>query len=315
MTKRALITGITGQDGSYLAELLLSKGYKVFGLVRRSSQENLDNINHILGDITLLDGDLLDQGSLNRAVFESLPDEIYNLAAQSFVGSSFNQPVFTADVTGLGALRVFEAARLLNPKAKIYQASSSEMYGDQTGKLDENSVFKPRSPYGAAKLFAHSVGVNYREAYDMFISCGILFNHESPRRGHQFVTQKVAQAVKDIDDGKRSSVELGNLSARRDWGDARDYVRAMWLMLQQDEPGDFVIATGETHSVEDLCKLAFGQRGMDYRDFVRSVASQQRPSDIQVLWGDSSNAREKLGWQPEISFEKMIGEMVNGVTI
>lgn len=307
--KRALITGITGQDGSYLAEFLLSKGYKVFGLIRRTSQESTENIDHILKDITLLDGDLLDQGSLNRAVFEAVPDEIYNLAAQSFVGSSFVQPTFTAEVTGLGALRLFEAARLLNPKAKIYQASSSEMFGDQTGQLNEESLLKPRSPYGSAKLFAHSTANNYREAYDMFICCGILFNHESPRRGQQFVTMKIAQAAKKIAAGHQSSLQLGNIQAERDWGDSRDYVRAMWLMLQQDKPDDYVIATGETHSVKEVLELAFGAHDLNWQDYVEIDQREIRPSDISLLWGDSSKAQRVLGWKPEISFKQMIREM------
>jgi GDPmannose 4,6-dehydratase len=305
---RALITGITGQDGSYLAEFLLSKGYKVFGLVRRTSQESTKNIQHILNDVTLLDGDLLDQGSINRAVFEAVPDEIYNLASQSFVGSSFSQPVLTADVTGIGALRVFEAARLLNPKAKIYQASSSEMFGNQPGQLNEQSTLRPRSPYGAAKLFAHSTAINYRESYGMFICCGILFNHESPRRGAEFVTQKIAQAAKRIA-SEGGKLKLGNLTAARDWGDSRDYVRAMWLMLQQANPDDYVVATGVTHTIKDVCNVAFTTHGLNWESYVETDQKFMRPADIELLWGDPTKAKEVLGWKPEISFEAMIREM------
>lgn len=290
---RALITGVTGQDGQYLSELLLEKGYDVFGLVRRTSR-----MAKVIPGVKVIYGDLTDQGSINRAVIESLPDEVYNLASQSFVGGSWDYPVSTSDITGLGALRVLEALRLHNPKAKFYQASSSEMFGDQDGLLDELSEFLPRSPYGCAKVFAHNITVNYRESYGMFACCGILFNHESPRRGLEFVTQKIAQAAK-----KGNVVKLGNVEAHRDWGYAKDYVEAMWLMLQQDEPDDFVIATGETHSVKEFCEEA----GVKYEidpEFIR-------PADIQMLVGDTSKARVTLGWEPKTSFKDLVRIMVN----
>lgn len=306
---RALITGITGQDGSYLAELLLHKGYKVYGLVRRTSQENFDNIEHIKDKLTLITGDLTDQASVNRAIVESLPDEVYNLGAQSFVGASFQIPLQTADVTGLGTLRLLEALRLHNPKAKFYQASSSEMFGDQGGLLNEQSLFKPRSPYGTAKVFAHNTAVNYREAYDMFVCCGILFNHESPRRGKEFVTRKVTEYVKQGDFSKK--LQLGNLDAKRDWGHARDYVYGMWLMLQQNSPDDYVLATGKAHSIKELCQAAFASKGLNWEDHVEVNPEFVRPSEIDVLLGDNSKATEKLGWEPLISFGEMITGMVN----
>lgn len=304
---RALITGITGQDGSYLAELLLSKGYQVFGLVRRNSQDTLDNIRHILNEVTLLDGDLTDQGSINRAVITSTPDEVYNLGAQSFVGASFEMPVLTADITGLGALRMLEALRLYNPKARFYQASSSEMFGNQAGILDEHSDFKSRSPYGSAKIFAHNTAANYREAYGMFICCGILFNHESPRRGKEFVTRKITDYVAAGDYSQ--PLKLGNLDAERDWGDARDYVRAMWLMLQRPDPDDYVVATGKSHSVKDFCAIAFGLKGLDWADHVVSDDKFKRPSELHKLVGSPVKI-SGIGWQPEISFEQMIKDMV-----
>lgn len=308
--KRALITGITGQDGSYLAEFLLEKGYKVYGLVRRTSKPNFTNIEHILDDVTILYGDLTDQGSINRAVIESVPDEVYNLGAMSFVGGSFHYPVATADITGLGTLRILEALRLYNPKAKFYQASSSEMYGDQKGKLSESTEFKPRSPYGSAKVFAHNTAINYRESYGMFTACGILFNHESPRRGEEFVTRKVTQAVARIKLGKQKKLKLGNINAYRDWGDSRDYVRAMWLMLQQDTPDDYVIATGVTYSIKDLLEEAFSAVGLKWQAYVEIDQELIRPAEINQLKGDYSKAKNALKWKPEITFKTMIKDMV-----
>lgn len=283
---RALITGVGGQDGSYLAELLLSKNYEVYGLVRRTSTPQ-----KIVKGVKIIEGDLLDQMSLNRAVVESMPDEIYNLAAQSFVGTSWRQPVLTAEVTGLGTLRMLEAMRMHNPKAKFYQASSSEMFGNHHGKANENTPFNPRSPYGVAKLFAHKIAVNYRETYGMRISCGILFNHESPRRGEEFVTQKIAQAAK-----AKRVVTLGNVEAKRDWGYAPEYVEAMWLMLQHT-PDDYVIGTGESHSVKEFAEAAGVQYTID--------KSLQRPTEIYDLIADATKAR-KLGWQPKTTFKELV---------
>ena len=290
---RALITGVTGQDGWYLSSLLLSKGYEVYGLVRRTS-----HIGNVLPGVNIIYGDLTDQGSINRAVLESSPDEVYNLGAQSFVGGSWDYPASTSDITGIGALRVLEALRIHKPGAKFYQASSSEMFGDQSGALDETNEFMPRSPYGCAKVFAHNVAINYRESYGMFTSCGILFNHESPRRGIEFVTQKIAQAAKN-----HEVVKLGNVKARRDWGYAGDYVEAMWLMLQHNTPDDFVIATGESHSVEEFCNLAEVKYEIDSK-FIR-------PADIQELVGDYSKAKEILGWEPRTSFQELVRMMVH----
>ena len=288
MVRRALICGVTGQDGQYLAELLLSKGYTVFGLVRRTShlRETIPGVNVIYGDMT-------DQGSINRAIFESTPDEVYNLAAQSFVGGSWEYPVSTCDITGMGALRLLEAIKTFNPRCKYYQASSSEMFGNQSGLLNEKSLFQPRSPYGCAKLFAHNISVNYRESYGIFTANGILFNHESPRRGLEFVTQKIIQAGK-----KGNVVKLGNVDARRDWGSAKDYVEAMWLMLQQDQPDDFVIATGVSHSIKDFCKLADVEYEVD--------SSLIRPADIQDLRGDATKAKEILGWRPKTNLQQLV---------
>lgn len=286
--KRALITGVTGQDGSYLAELLLEKGYRVFGLVRRTSQPP-----KVVEGVEIIYGDLTDQGSLNKAVIESVPDEVYNLGAQSFVGGSWTYPVSTADITGLGCLRLLEALRLHNPKARFYQASSSEMFGNQSGLLNEESPFKPRSPYGVSKVFAHNMTVNYRESYGMFTACGILFNHESPRRGAEFVTQKIIQAGK-----KHEVVKLGNVDACRDWGYAKDYVEAMWLMLQQDEPDDYVIATGVSYSVADFADIAEVEYEID-PTFIR-------PAEIPNLWGDWSKAGLKLGWHPKTHLRELI---------
>lgn len=310
--KRALITGVTGQDGSYLADLLLEKDYEVFGLIRRTSKPNLENISHLMDHphFHLLYGDLTDQGSINRAILESTPDEVYNLAAQSFVGGSWDYPVSTADITGLGPLRILEALRQFNPKAKFYQASSSEMYGNQGSMLDENSPLAPRSPYGSAKAFAHYTTINYKESYGIFACCGILFNHESPRRGVEFVTRKITDAVAKIKLGKQTSLELGNIAAKRDWGDARDYVRAMWLMLQQPTPDTYVIATGQNYSIKNFLGLAFNEVGLDWGKYVKTDPSLYRPADIETLIGDAAKAREILGWKPEINIKQMVADMI-----
>ncbi|MBU0639560.1 MAG: GDP-mannose 4,6-dehydratase [Planctomycetes bacterium] len=314
----ALITGTTGQDGSYLAELLLAKGYEVHGIIRRSSSFNTGRIDHIYRDVHDADarlrlhhGDLGDGTSLRRVVTKAQPDEIYNLGAQSHVRVSFDQPEFTADVGGLGALRILECIRDVNPQTRFYQASSSEMFGNACRvAINEDTPFDPRSPYAAAKLFAYHVTRNYREAYGLFAANGILFNHESPRRGETFVTRKVTRAAARIKVGLERELYLGNLDAKRDWGFAGDYVRAMWLMLQQDEPEDFVIGTGETHSVRELCELAFGLLDLDYRDFVRIDQRYYRPTEVDHLLADPRKAREKLGWRPEVRFEKLIEMMV-----
>lgn len=313
MQKRALITGITGQDGSYLAELLLSKGYKVYGTVRRLSTPNMENIKHIVHDIELLSADLLDQSSLTDAVRESEPDEVYNLAAQSFVKTSWDQPVLTGEFTALGATRVLEAIRAVNPKIKFYQASSSEMFGKVVEvPQKETTRFHPRSPYGVAKAYGHYITLNYRESYNMFAVSGILFNHESPRRGIEFVTRKISNAVARISLGKQDKVELGNLDAKRDWGYAGDYVEAMWLMLQQDQPDDYVISTGETHSVQEFVELAFKTVGID--DWQKHVVSNHpkhvRPAEVDLLIGDSTKARQVLGWEPKTSFPQLVEMMV-----
>lgn len=311
--KRALITGVTGQDGSYLADFLLERDYEVFGLVRRTSKPNTENITHLMGNprFHVLYGDLTDQGSINRAILEATPDEVYNLAAQSFVGGSWDYPVSTGDITGLGPLRLLEALRQFNPKARFYQASSSEMFGDQGGVLNEQSVLAPRSPYGSAKAFAHYTTVNYRESYGMHASCGILFNHESPRRGIEFVTRKITDGVAKIKLGQQKTLKLGNIEAKRDWGDARDYVYAMWLMLQQDEPDNYVIATGQTHSIKVLLDLAFRYAGMEWEKHVEIDKSFFRPAEINVLIGDSTKARDKLGWEPQITFQQMVRDMLD----
>ena len=313
--KKALITGCSGQDGSYLAEFLLEKDYEVFGLVRRSSNRpaNLERIAHILDRIVLVEGDLSDQASLNDAVKEAEPDEVYNLAAQSFVAHSWKAPVYTADVTGLGAVRMLEAIRNANLSyIKFYQASSSEMYGDNPElPLNEKSRFFPRSPYACSKVYAHYSTINYRESYGMFACCGILFNHESSRRGEEFVTRKISQGVARISLGLEEYITLGNLEARRDWGYAADYVRAMWLMLQQDEPEDFVVATGESHSVEEFVKVAFEVVGIEnWEDYVKQDSKFMRPADVPSLVGNYSNAKEKLGWKPKVRFEELVKMMV-----
>ncbi|MCS6816479.1 MAG: GDP-mannose 4,6-dehydratase [Blastocatellia bacterium] len=309
--KRALITGITGQDGSYLAELLLEKGYKVYGIVRRTSTTNLGRIAHLEGEIELIYADLLDENSLIHALKVAEPDEVYNLASQSFVPTSWSQPVLTGEFTALGVTRLLDAIRVVNPRIRFYQASSSEMFGEaREVPQNEQTPFHPRSPYGVAKLYGHWITINYRESYGMFACSGILFNHESPRRGLEFVTRKVTHAVARIKHGLQKELRLGNLEARRDWGYAKDYVEAMWLMLQQDEPDDYVIATGETHSVRELCELAFGFVGLDYRDYVVVDPSLFRPADVNLLVGDASKARRRLGWEPKVRFEELIKMMV-----
>lgn len=313
MQKRALITGITGQDGSYLAELLLSKGYKVFGTVRRLSTPNMENIKHIVHDIELLSADLLDQSSLTDAVKASEPDEVYNLAAQSFVKTSWDQPVLTGEFTALGATRVLEAIRNVNPKIKFYQASSSEMFGKVVEiPQKETTRFHPRSPYGVAKAYGHYITLNYRESYNMFAVSGILFNHESPRRGIEFVTRKISNAVARISLGKQDKVELGNLESKRDWGYAGDYVEAMWLMLQQDQPDDYVVATGETHSVREFVELAFKAVGIEnWQDYVISDHPKHvRPAEVDLLIGDASKAKKVLGWTPKTTFPQLVEMMV-----
>ena len=310
--KKALITGVTGQDGSYLAEFLLGKGYKVLGMVRRTSTVNFDRITHIQNDIELVQGDLLDQVSLISILKEHHPDEVYNLAAQSFVPTSFEQPVLTGECTALGVTRVLDAIRLVDKNTKFYQASSSEMFGKvREVPQNENTPFYPRSPYGAAKVYGHWITVNYRESYGLFACSGILFNHESPRRGLEFVTHKVTHGAAKIKLGLANKLRLGNLEAQRDWGYAGDYVKAMWLMLQQDEPDNYVIATGKTHSVRDLCDVAFGCLGLDYRDYVVSDSKFYRLAEVDQLVGDASKARKVLGWEPRVSFEELIRMMVD----
>ncbi|HZE87562.1 MAG TPA: GDP-mannose 4,6-dehydratase [Methylomirabilota bacterium] len=311
--KKALITGITGQDGSYLAEFLLKKGYKVFGTVRRLSTPNLENIGHLRDEVEFLSADLLDQGSLTDAIKESEPDEVYNLAAQSFVKASWDQPVLTGEFTALGATRVLEAIRTVNKEIKFYQASSSEMFGKVTETPQkETTRFHPRSPYGVAKVYGHYITLNYRESYDMFACSGILFNHESPRRGIEFVTRKISNAVARISLGKQEKVELGNLDAKRDWGFAGDYVEAMWLMLQQEKPDDYVVATGETHSVREFVELAFAAAGItDWEKYVVSDHPKHiRPAEVDYLIGDYRKAKEVLGWTPKTSFKELVEMMI-----
>ena len=312
MSKRALITGVTGQDGSYLADFLVEKGYEVAGIVRRSSTESSSRIDHLRGKITLLQGDLLDQNSLMSAFRDFRPDEVYNLAAQSFVPTSWNQPVLTGEFTALGVTRVLEAVRIACPDARVYQASSSEMFGKvREVPQKETTPFYPRSPYGVAKVYGHWITVNYRESYDLHASSGILFNHESPRRGLEFVTRKVSYSVARIKHGLQKELRMGNLDAKRDWGYAGDYVRAMWMMLQQDEPDDYVISTGETHSVRELLEVAFGHVDLNYDDYVVIDPQFVRPAEVDLLLGDASKAKEKLGWVPEVDFKGLIEMMVD----
>lgn len=311
--KSALITGITGQDGSYLAEFLLEQGYKVIGMVRRSSTVNFDRIAHLqeVDALEIVQGDLLDQMSLIDILREHRPDEVYNLAAQSFVPTSWRQPVLTGEFTALGVTRVLDAIRIVNPETRFYQASSSEMFGKvREVPQNENTPFYPRSPYGVAKVYGHWITVNYRESYNLFACSGILFNHESPRRGLEFVTHKVTYGASRIKLGLDNELRLGNFEARRDWGYAGDYVRAMWLMLQQDEPDDYVVATGETHSVRELCRVAFSYLGLNYEDYVVIDKKFYRPAEVDTLIGDSSKARAKLGWEPTVSFEELIAMMI-----
>jgi GDPmannose 4,6-dehydratase len=309
---RALITGITGQDGSYLAELLLEKGYEVYGMVRRSSTESNERIDHLRDKITLLQADLLDQLSIISIVEESKPDEIYNLAAQSFVPTSWSQPILTGEFDALGVTRILEAIRLINKNIKFYQASSSEMFGKvREVPQNEKTPFWPRSPYGVAKVYGHWITVNYRESYGIHANSGILFNHESPRRGLEFVTRKITDGVARIKLGLLDKLALGNLDAQRDWGYAGDYVRAMWMMLQQDEPGDFVISTGKTHSVKDFVETAFGHVNLDYQDYVVTDPRFVRPAEVDQLLGDSTKAKKILKWEPDIDFEGLVKMMVD----
>jgi len=310
--KRALITGITGQDGSYLAELLLEKGYEVHGIVRRASTESFERIEHLVGKIQLHQADLLDQLSIIDVMKETNPDEVYNLAAQSFVPTSWKQPVLTGEFTAIGVTRVLEAIRLLGrDHIRFYQASSSEMFGKvQEVPQRESTPFYPRSPYGVAKVYGHWITVNYRESYNMFCCSGILFNHESERRGREFVTRKVTDGVARIKLGMSSELRLGNLDAKRDWGFAGDYVRAMWLMLQQSTPDDYVVATGETHTVRRLVELAFAAAGLDWQKHVKIDPALVRPAEVDLLIGDPSKAKRMLGWKPEVSFEQLVERMV-----
>ncbi len=312
MAKRALITGITGQDGSYLADLLLSEGYEVIGLMRRSSTVNIERISHIQERLTLVSGDLMDEVSLINVLRDYHPSEVYNLAAQSFVQASWAQPVLTGEATALGVTRLLDAIRIVDPEIRFYQASSSEMFGRvKTVPQDENTSFYPRSPYGVAKVYGHWITVNYRESYGLHASSGILFNHESPRRGIEFVTRKVTHGVARIKAGLDSELRLGNLEAQRDWGYAEDYVRAMWLMLQRDTPGDFVVATGTTHSVRELCEVAFRMAALNYEEFVRIDQSFIRPAEVDLLVGDATKARDVLGWKCETDFYALIEMMVD----
>lgn len=310
--KRALITGITGQDGSYLAEFLLEKDYEVFGLVRRSSTEGSERIDHLHDKIELIQGDLLDYHSLVSALRQARPTEVYNLAAQSFVPTSWNQPILTGEFTALGVTRLLEAVRAADDSIRFYQASSSEMYGKvREVPQSEDTPFYPRSPYGVAKVYGHWITINYRESYDLFAVSGILFNHESPRRGLEFVTRKITDGVARIKLGLASELRLGNLDAKRDWGFAGDYVRAMWLMLQQDEPRDFVIGTGETHSVEEFCRVAFEYVGLNFKDYIVTDPRFVRPAEVQELVANPKQSREMLGWTPEVDFDSLVKMMVD----
>jgi GDPmannose 4,6-dehydratase len=308
----AIITGITGQDGSYLAELLLSKGYHVVGMMRRSSVVTFERVQHIQDQIDLIQGDLHDQSSLMDLIEQYKPDEVYNLAAQSFVPTSWNQPVLTGEVTALGVTRMLEAVRLLSPQTRYYQASSSEMFGKVNEvPQTENTPFYPRSPYGVAKLYGHWITVNYRESYELFAVSGILFNHESPRRGTEFVTRKISYGAARIKLGLAKELRLGNLEARRDWGFAGDYVEAMWLLMQNGKPEDFVVGTGVTHSVREFCEKAFGYLGLDYQDYVVQDPHFFRPAEVDLLVADATRVREKLGWTPKVDFDRLVEMMVD----
>lgn len=312
MTKRALITGITGQDGSYLAELLLDEGYEVIGMVRRSSTVTFERIAHLQDRIATVHGDLLDQASLIDILRTYRPHEVYNLAAQSFVQTSFGQPVLTGDVTALGVTRILDAIRITDPDIRFYQASSSEMFGKVVEVPQrEETPFYPRSPYGVAKVYGHWITVNYRESYDLHASSGILFNHESPRRGLEFVTRKITNTVAKIKLEQANELRLGNLDAKRDWGFAGDYVRAMYLMLQQDEPDDFVVSTGDTHSVREFCEVAFGHVGLNYEDYVVIDEQFFRPAEVELLVGDAAKAKNVLGWEPKVGFQDLVTTMVD----
>ena len=309
---RALITGITGQDGSYLAEFLLDQGYEVIGMLRRSSTLNFERIAHIQDRVTLVTGDLLDEISMISILREHRPNEVYNLAAQSFVQTSFSQPVLTGETTALGVTRILDAIRIVDPEIRFYQASSSEMFGKvHEVPQRETTPFHPRSPYGVAKVYGHWITVNYRESYGLHASSGMLFNHESPRRGLEFSTRKITNGAARIKHGLDTTLALGNLDAQRDWGFAGDYVRAMWLMLQQDEPSDYVVATGETHSVRELCELAFGRVGLDHKDHVVVDERFFRPAEVDLLVGDASRARQTLGWKPDVGFSDLVAMMVD----
>ncbi len=308
----ALITGITGQDGSYLADFLLSKGYSVVGMVRRSSTVTFERVNHIQDEITIIQGDLHDQSSLVAVMEEYQPDEVYNLAAQSFVPTSWKQPVLTGEVTALGVTRILEAVRLVKPEARFYQASSSEMFGKvREVPQKETTPFYPRSPYGVAKVYAHWITVNYRESYDLYAVSGILFNHESPRRGLEFVTRKITFGVARIKLGRAKELRLGNLESRRDWGYAGDYVEGMWRMLHQEQPEDYVLGTGVTHSVREFCEIAFGYVGLDYRDYVVQDPRFYRPAEVDLLVADPSKALDQLGWKPRVSFNALVQMMID----
>jgi GDPmannose 4,6-dehydratase len=310
--RTALITGITGQDGSYLAEFLLEKGYRVVGMVRRSSGDQFERIAHLQDRIDLREGDLLDQLSLITLLHDVEPHEVYNLAAQSFVPTSWAQPILTSEATALGVTRMLEAIRVVNRSIRFYQASSSEMFGKvRESPQNESTPFYPRSPYGVAKVYGHYITVNYRESYGLFAVSGILFNHESPRRGKQFVTRKVTNGAVRVKQGQARELRLGNLDAKRDWGFAGDYVEAMWMMLQQASPDDYVIATGETHSVRELCEIAFARAGLDWRDHVVVDAAHVRPAEVDLLIGDAGKARRQLGWAPKVSFKELVEMMVD----
>ena len=312
MSKRALITGITGQDGSYLAEFLLHKGYDVVGMVRRSSTVNFERITHLMDDVEFASGDLLDQMSMVEVLQKHRPEEVYNLAAQSFVQTSFGQPVLTGETTALGVTRLLDAIRIVDDSIRFYQASSSEMFGKvHEVPQSETTPFHPRSPYGVAKVYGHWITVNYRESYDLHASSGILFNHESPRRGLEFVTRKITHGAAQIALGQATELRLGNLDAKRDWGFAGDYVEAMWRMLQQEEPDDFVICTGETHSVREFCELAFGRAGLDYEDHVVVDERFFRPAEVDLLVGDAAKAEAQFGWRPRTRFSQLVEMMVD----